>query len=87
MIFSGQSPNGRLVEIAEVVDHLFMVGHNSSRIKESVELTHPLFHAFISASKANSLEKVQRNQVQAQAEPKIKKVATEPQVKLKLICG
>jgi CTP synthase len=51
MRFSGLSPNGQLVEIAEIADHPFMVGTQFhpeflSRPNEP----HPLFTAFIKAS-------------------------------------
>ena len=50
MRFSGLSPNGQLVEIAELVDHPFMLGTQFhpeflSRPNEP----HPLFTAFIKA--------------------------------------
>ncbi|MFT7586154.1 MAG: CTP synthase [Cellvibrionaceae bacterium] len=51
MIFSGQSPDGRLVEIAEVKDHPFMVGSQfHPEFKSRPNRPHPLFHAFIAAS-------------------------------------
>ncbi len=79
MIFSGQSPNGRLVEIVEIEDHPFMVGSQfHPEFKSRPNRPHPLFHAFIAASKENGPQK--ETKAPAQAEPKVKKVATEPQI-------
>ncbi|GAB4548406.1 MAG: CTP synthase [Anaerolineae bacterium] len=50
LVFSGQSPNGRLVEIAEMRDHPFMLGcqfHPEFRSRPT--RPHPLFCAFIRA--------------------------------------
>ena len=79
LAFSGQSPNGRLVEIAEVVDHPFMVGSQfHPEFKSRPNRPHPLFHAFVAATLGNSKEKAMRSQ--AQAEQKLKRVASETQV-------
>jgi len=51
MIFSGLSPDGRLVEIAELVDHPFMVGSQfHPEFKSRPNKPHPLFSAFIRAA-------------------------------------
>jgi CTP synthase len=50
MVFSGLSPDGRLVEIGELADHPFMLGcqfHPEFRSRPT--RPHPLFHAFIEA--------------------------------------
>ncbi len=48
MRFSGLSPNGQLVEIAEVADHPFMVGTQfHPEFLSRPNAPHPLFHAFI----------------------------------------
>jgi len=50
MVFSGLSPNGRLVEIAELRDHPFMVGSQfHPEFKSRPTRPHPLFTAFIQA--------------------------------------
>jgi len=46
--YSGLSPDGRLVEIAELADHPFMVGSQfHPEFKSRPELPHPLFSAFV----------------------------------------
>jgi CTP synthase len=50
LIFSGQSPNGRLVEIAELRDHPFMLGSQfHPEFRSRPNRPHPLFSAFIQA--------------------------------------
>jgi CTP synthase len=52
MCFSGLSPDGRLVEIAEFVDHPFMLGTQfHPEFLSRPNRPHPLFLAFISAVK------------------------------------
>jgi CTP synthase len=50
MHFSGQSPDGRLVEIAEMVDHPFMLGSqfHPEFLSRPIR-AHPLFRAFLEA--------------------------------------
>jgi len=51
MVFSGLSPDGRLVEIGELVDHPFMVGcqfHPEFRSRPT--RPHPLFQGFVEAA-------------------------------------
>lgn len=51
MVFSGLSPDGRLVEIAELKDHPFMVGSQfHPEFLSRPTRPHPLFHAFIRAA-------------------------------------
>jgi CTP synthase len=53
MRFSGLSPDGRLVEIAELVDHPFMLGTQfHPEFLSRLNRPHPLFVAFINAVKA-----------------------------------
>ncbi len=48
LVFSGLSPDGKLVEIAEVEDHPFMVGTQfHPEFLSRPERPHPLFAAFI----------------------------------------
>ncbi len=53
MVFSGLSPNGRLVEIAELRDHPFMLGSQfHPEFKSRPNRPHPLFNAFMGAAVA-----------------------------------
>ncbi|VAX22691.1 CTP synthase [hydrothermal vent metagenome] len=55
LIFSGQSPDGRLVEIVELEDHpWFLSGQFHPEFKSSPRNPHPLFRDFIKATKENS---------------------------------
>ncbi|HEY75076.1 MAG TPA: CTP synthase [Thermoflexia bacterium] len=50
LVFSGLSPDGRLVEIAEVVDHPFMLGSQfHPEFRSRPNRPHPLFVAFVEA--------------------------------------
>jgi CTP synthase len=52
MIFSGMSPDGKLVEIAEIRDHPFMVGSQfHPEFLSRPMRPHPLFSGFIQAAK------------------------------------
>jgi CTP synthase len=62
MVFSGLSPNGRLVEIAELRDHPFMLGSQfHPEFRSRPTRPHPLFLAFIRAvrERAQFEERVQ----------------------------
>ena len=51
VVFSGLSPNGRLVEIAELKEHPFMMGSQfHPEFKSRPNRPHPLFKAFVAAS-------------------------------------
>ena len=51
MVFSGLSPDGRLVEIAEVKDHPFMLGSQfHPEFASRPNTPHPLFKAFVGAA-------------------------------------
>jgi CTP synthase len=51
LVFSGLSPDGRLVEIVELKDHPFMLGSQfHPEFKSRPTRPHPLFRAFIGAS-------------------------------------
>lgn len=53
MAFSGLSPDGRLVEIAELQDHPFMLGSQfHPEFKSRPNRPHPLFRAFLQAAVA-----------------------------------
>ncbi|MDF1513759.1 MAG: CTP synthase [Anaerolineae bacterium] len=51
MVFSGLSPNGRLVEISEIKDHPWMVGSQfHPEFKSRIQRPHPLFKGFMYAA-------------------------------------
>lgn len=51
LVYSGQSPDGNLVEIAELQDHPFMVGSQfHPELKSRPERPHPLFRDFVGAA-------------------------------------
>jgi CTP synthase len=51
MVFSGLSPDGRLVEIAELADHPFMLGSQfHPEFKSRPNHPHPLFMALLAAA-------------------------------------
>ena len=53
MTLSGQSPDGRLVEIVELTDHpWFVASQFHPEFKSRPERPHPLFHGFVTASLA-----------------------------------
>ena len=55
LVFSGLSPDGRLVEMIELKDHpWFVAGQFHPEFKSSPRAPHPLFVAFIRAAKENS---------------------------------
>jgi CTP synthase len=55
MVFSGLSPDGRLVEIAELADHPYMVGSQfHPEFLSRPMKPHPLFMGLIKAAKAHS---------------------------------
>jgi CTP synthase len=52
MVFSGMSPDGKLVEIAEIQDHPFMLGSQfHPEFLSRPMRPHPLFSGFIKAAK------------------------------------
>jgi CTP synthase len=51
LLFSGTSPDGRLVEIAELADHPFMLGSQfHPELKSRPNRPHPLFREFLRAA-------------------------------------
>jgi CTP synthase len=55
LVLSGLSPDGRLVEIAEIKDHPFMVGSQfHPEFKSRPTRPHPLFSSFISAARRHA---------------------------------
>src|SRR4028118_1100331 len=60
MVFSGTSPDGRLVEIAEIEDHPFFIGSQfHPEFKSRPLRPHPLFKGFIGACRAGRKEVVE----------------------------
>jgi CTP synthase len=54
MVFSGLSPDGRLVEIVELAEHPFMLGCQfHPEFKSRPNRPHPLFNAFLAAAVAH----------------------------------
>ncbi|NMC13765.1 MAG: CTP synthase [Chloroflexi bacterium] len=57
MVYSGVSPDGRLVEIAEIKDHPFMVGTQfHPELISRPNRPHPLFVGFLKAAREQSLK-------------------------------
>lgn len=57
MVFSGQSPDGRLVEIAELPGHSFFLGSQfHPELKSRPNAPHPLFLAFVGACIARPVD-------------------------------
>jgi len=55
MVFSGMSPDGKLVEIAEIADHPYMVGSQfHPEFLSRPMRPHPLFLGLVKAAKANA---------------------------------
>jgi CTP synthase len=55
LVFCGLSPDGRLVEIAELKDHPFMLGSQfHPEFKSRPTRPHPLFVAFIEAARQHA---------------------------------
>jgi len=53
MMFSGKSPDGRLVEALEIADHPFFVGvQYHPEYKSRLEVPHPLFLGFVNACRS-----------------------------------
>jgi CTP synthase len=58
MVFSGTSPDGRLVEIAEIKDHPFFIGSQfHPEFKSRPLRPHPLFRGFVEACCDNRLKR------------------------------
>ncbi|MGI8929290.1 MAG: glutamine amidotransferase-related protein, partial [Candidatus Limnocylindrales bacterium] len=66
MVLSGQSPDGRLVEIVELKDHpWFVASQFHPEFKSRPDRPHPLFDGFVKAAVA------QGQSQQAVSEPKL----------------
>jgi CTP synthase len=63
MVFAGLSPDGRLVEIAELANHPFMVGSQfHPEFKSRPNKPHPLFLGFVKAAIAQREQAIARNE-------------------------
>jgi CTP synthase len=63
MVFSGTSPDGRLVEIAELRDHPFYIGSQfHPEFKSRPLRPHPLFFGFVGACGAKSEAAIRADQ-------------------------
>jgi CTP synthase len=61
MILSGQSPDGRLVEIVELADHpWFVASQFHPEFRSRPDRPHPLFEGFVAACIATSAERSPR---------------------------
>ena len=61
MVFSGQSPDGRLVEIAELADHPWFLGTQfHPEFKSRPNKPHPLFTSFVQACRERPIDGDQR---------------------------
>ncbi|RMG99921.1 MAG: CTP synthase [Chloroflexi bacterium] len=70
MEFSGLSPDGRLVEIAELRDHPFMLGSQfHPEFKSRPNRPHPLFNAFMAAAVARQEARQQAAENNRQPKP------------------
>ena len=68
MVFSGTSPDGRLVEIAELKDHPFFIGSQfHPEFKSRPLRPHPLFFGFVSACGRMPVETAVPQEVPAEA--------------------
>jgi CTP synthase len=68
MVFSGQSPDGRLVEIAELKEHPFMLGSQfHPEFLSRPNRAHPLFRTFLEAVKEHSAASVSETKREAES--------------------
>jgi CTP synthase len=60
-VFSGRSPDGRLVEIIELPDHPFFVaGQFHPELRSRPTRPHPLFREFVGAARARRAARAER---------------------------
>ena len=78
MVFSGLSPNGRLVEIAEIKEHPFMLGSQfHPEFKSRPNRPHPLFKAFVAAAAARQEGRTAVTSLNGSESKKLEKAAEE----------
>jgi CTP synthase len=69
MVFSGLSPDDRLVEISEIADHPFMVGCQfHPEFKSRPNHPHPLFSGFLEAAVSHQRERKAEDQLASSAD-------------------
>ena len=62
LLFSGHSPDGRLVEIIELPDHpFFMAGQFHPELRSRPTRPHPLFREFVGAAQARRRARAERS--------------------------
>jgi CTP synthase len=67
LVFSGTSPDGRLVEIAEIDGHPFMLGSQfHPELKSRPNRPHPLFRDFLAAAATHAGEQLVLEEALAQ---------------------
>jgi CTP synthase len=72
MIFSGVSPDGRLVEISELKDHPFMLGSQfHPEFKSRPNRPHPLFDSFMAAAVQQQKKQTAKQSLNNHIEPEI----------------
>jgi hypothetical protein len=70
MVFSGTSPDGRLVEIAELKDHPFFIASQfHPEFKSRPVRPHPLFAGFVAACRSNGPKRPPRRDRRRSAKP------------------
>jgi CTP synthase len=70
MVFSGTSPEGRLVEMAELRDHPFFIGSQfHPEFKSRPLRPHPLFRGFVEASRELKKTREARSEASREASP------------------
>ncbi|HXI45355.1 MAG TPA: hypothetical protein VNH13_03565, partial [Candidatus Acidoferrales bacterium] len=78
MILSGQSPDGRLVEIVELKDHpWFVASQFHPEFKSRPERPHPLFNGFVAAALGKSPDAAATEARPAEHQPTLDEVLAE----------
>jgi CTP synthase len=76
LVFSGLSPDGRLVETAELADHPFMLGSQfHPEFKSRPNRPHPLFYAFVEAC-AQRYQRMRQEQSVEVAQTRVLQIET-----------
>ena len=79
MVLSGQSPDGRLVEIVELADHpWFVASQFHPEFKSRPERPHPLFDGFVAASIAVADGREPELRARPEPSPGVPVATTEP---------
>jgi CTP synthase len=79
MVLSGQSPDGRLVEIVELKDHpWFVASQFHPEFKSRPERPHPLFDGFVKAALKDSTARGQQPAHEEHAPTEVREQAAAP---------